>query len=257
MFNFLKNFFKYKSQRLLAAGKTDQGQVRKQNEDAFYIMNNRRIFLVADGMGGHNAGEVASRVAIETLVDYFAHIPSRRLRNTTEAIQHTLITGLRQANDIIINMASTDQNLQGMGCTLVACLIGDGILHTCHVGDTRCYLAQPDQMIQITHDHSMFAAISQDATIDLTNEKLLAKRHVVTRAIGYIFKDDPEYNRYPLNKGDRIMLCSDGLWSMVPDDEIQKIITAAANPADAANQLIERANEAGGKDNITALVIFY
>jgi protein phosphatase len=257
MFNYLIDFFRYKRRRLLSAGMTDQGLVRQQNEDAFQIINDRRIFIVADGMGGHNAGEVASRVAIETLVKYFATIPARRLYNSTESIQHTLITGLRQANDIIITMANDNRGMRGMGCTLVACLVGKDVLHSCHVGDTRCYLAQPDKMIQITHDHSMFATLNQDATLDPSHEKMPAKRNVVTRAIGYIFKEDPEYNCHPIKRGDRILLCSDGLWSMLTDEAMHQIITTAANPESAASQLIERANEAGGKDNITAVVIFY
>lgn len=257
MLNFLINFFRYKRQTMLAGGRTDQGLLRKQNEDAFHIMNNRRIFLVADGMGGHNAGEVASKAAIEALVDYFTKIPGRRLKNSAESIQHALITGFRQANAVVINKALADQNLQGMGCTLVACLIDDDVLHCCHVGDARCYLAQPDTMIQITHDHTILAAIKQDHSIDQTNEIVLPKRHVVTRAIGYIFKEDPEYNRYPIKKGDRILLCSDGLWSMLTDTEIHQILMSTLSPQAMAEQLINRANEEGGKDNITAVVIHY
>ena len=103
----------------------------------------------------------------------------------------------------------------------------------------------------------MLAAIKQDQTIDPTNEKMLPKRHVVTRAIGYIFKEDPEYNRYPLKKGDRVLLCSDGLWSMLTDSEIHQILMSELSPQAMAEQLINRANEEGGKDNITAVVIHY
>lgn len=257
MINFLKLFFKYKSQRLLCAGKTDQGLVRTQNEDAFYIINDQRIFLVADGMGGHNAGEVASRIAIETLVDFFAKTPEKQLTHSSESIQHTLITGLRQANETVIKMAASDRNLKGMGCTLVACLIGDGIFHTCHVGDTRCYLVQQDKITQITHDHTVIAAIHPDETIDSANEKFMVSRNVVTKAIGHIFKEDPEYNCHSIRSGDRILLCSDGLWSMLADSEIQRIITTAPTPDAATTQLIDRANTEGGRDNITAVVIFY
>ncbi|OGR08044.1 MAG: hypothetical protein A2511_17605 [Deltaproteobacteria bacterium RIFOXYD12_FULL_50_9] len=256
MINFLKSFFKYKSQRLLSAGKTDQGLVRTQNEDAYYIMNDQRIFLVADGMGGHKAGEVASKIAIETLVDFFTKIPAKQLTKSVEFIQHTLITGLRQANETVIKMATSDPNLRGMGCTLVACLIGDRVFHTCHVGDTRCYLAQDGKFIQITHDHTAIAAIKQDDTLDSTKEKIMINRNVVTKAIGHIFKEDPEYNCHPIRQGDRILLCSDGLWSMLDDSELYTIITTAPTPTAATTQLIERANAEGGRDNITAVVIF-
>ena len=234
-----------------ACGRTDTGRVRDHNEDSFAIMAERRLYLVADGMGGHNAGEVASRMAIEALVEYFSLAKVRQMAGNDEEIRHSLINGLRFANQRIMKAAEGKPGYRGMGCTLVACHLDGEALHTCHVGDARCYLADAASIRQITTDHTGMAYYGKGDT-----EHPPPKRPVVTMAIGFPFQQDPEYHRVPLLAGHKVLLCSDGLWSMVGDTELYAIIRNAATPETACTQLIDRANAAGGRDNITALVIF-
>ncbi len=236
-------------------GRTDTGRVRSNNEDSFAILPDRNLFLVADGMGGHNAGEVASRVTIETLVDYFSAAALAGMRGRPEQIHHFLISGLLHANEQVIRMAGGDETLRGMGCTLVVAFIDDRTLHTCHVGDARCYRTDGDRLVQITTDHTLLAKV-ESATRNGTGEgRGVVNRHVVTRAIGFPFQEDPEYHATPLAAGTTVLLCSDGLWSMVDDGRILAILRQAASPEEAADILVREANEAGGKDNITAVVI--
>lgn len=250
MFYLLRKFFRPK-RNYACFGRTDTGKVREHNEDNFSILADRDIYLVADGMGGHNAGEVASRIAIETLVNHFPLPKVRSMSGNREEIRHSLITGFHSANKTVMDMASDDAALQGMGSTLVACHIDDGIMHTCHVGDSRCYLDNGQELLQITTDHSSAVTVSTGKNNDQS-----PGRHVLTSAVGFPFPKDPEYHDTAIQPGNKILLCSDGLWSMVDDQQIQQILQKSASPEEASDTLVQLANEAGGKDNITALVIF-
>ena len=138
MIDFFKNSVRrlccfFQKKKYQCAGRTDTGRVRQKNEDAFHLMEDRGVFLVADGMGGHNAGEIASRVAIETLADFFSKTWFCSVFNNPEEIRHTLIKAFRQANEKVIKVAASDEDFNGMGCTLVACLVEGNRLHSCHV----------------------------------------------------------------------------------------------------------------------------
>ena len=241
---------------LESCGRTDTGRVRANNEDAFAILVDRNLFMVADGMGGHNAGEVASRIAIESLADYFSVAALNAVRGKGEQIHHLLISGLRHANEQVISTAAADQALQGMGCTLVVAFIDGQTLHTCHVGDARCYRTDGDTLVQITTDHTLMARVEAAARNNGQGEATrTVNRHVVTRAIGFPFQEDPEYHACPISAGCRVLLCSDGLWSMVDDQRLLAILAETNSPERASEILIREANEAGGKDNITAVVV--
>jgi protein phosphatase len=231
---------------LTYAGLSDIGKIRKNNEDCFGIMGGQNIFIVADGMGGHSGGEVASQATIEIIRSHFTQKTIRAMLGNSPEIRHAMITGFEKANNEIMALAETETSLQGMGCTLVMAFIEGTTLHTCHVGDARCYVVSGDIINQITTDHT---AINEDADTS-------KNRHVVTRAIGYPFPEPPEYHATPLDEGDKILLCSDGLWSMLDDQKISKEIRAAESPQKASEHLVAMANSAGGKDNITALAIF-
>jgi len=253
----LQKFFRRKTTILASFGRTDTGRVRANNEDSFAILGDRKLFLVADGMGGHNAGEVASRIAIEALVAYLSPSALNGMRGNAEQIQHFLISGLRHANDEVMRVAAADEGKRGMGCTLVAALVDGQTLHTCHVGDARCYLVDGDSLVQITTDHTLVAKVEaavrggEEAPVRSVN------RHVVTRAIGFPFQEDPEYHACPLVQGrSRVLLCSDGLWSMVDDARALEVIQQTSSPEEATEILVREANEAGGKDNITAVLVY-
>ncbi len=226
--------------RLDAGGRTDTGRMRAGNEDSFALLTDRRLFLVADGMGGHRAGEVASRLAIETVAEQTDRQSIAALADDPLAVEHFLARAFRAANKAVAAEAARDTTRRGMGTTLLAALILGDHLHTAHLGDSRCYLMTNGQLQQLTTDHN-------DAP-DFPN--------VLTRAVGIGAADDPEYHRHPLNPGDRILLCTDGLWNMVGDAAIADMLAAAATPDTACEHLVRAANEAGGRDNITVICIF-
>jgi len=252
----LKSFFVC-CKPLNSSGRTDVGMVRPNNEDNFVILAKHNLFFVADGMGGHNAGEVASRVAIETMEDFFSKSMLRSMQGNTEQIRHAMITAMHKANDEVIRRSESSDLLHGMGSTLVAAMVDNCTLHICHVGDVRCYRVSGENLEQLTTDHTAIAKMKANGgnNSDVEPDKTIS-RHVVTRAIGFPFDEDPEYNQCKLEEGNKLLLCSDGLWSMVDDSQILTILEEADSPDDAVNILINEANKAGGKDNVTAVVVF-
>lgn len=249
MLAFLKKIWPDRT-RYRAFGRTDTGRVRAHNEDSFAILADRGLFLVADGMGGHNAGEVASRLAIETLIEYFDPARLRQMRGHDEETHHSLVAGLHAANQAVMDAANKESSYRGMGCTLVACYLDGKTLHVCHAGDARCYVVDHDSINQITTDHTGVACLLQG---EGTQSRL--QRQVVTMAIGFPFQQDPEYHRLSLKPEQQVLLCSDGLWSMVTDAELQTILITSPSPEEACSTLIAAANAAGGRDNITAVVV--
>jgi protein phosphatase len=254
MFDFLKKFFRVTPRTLAFSGRTDTGRIRSHNEDSFSALGNRRVFIVADGMGGHNAGEVASRMAIESFLDFLSEERIRENRGRDGAIREMLLAGFHHANEAVMARAATDEKLRGMGCTMVVCLFDGDRLHICHVGDVRCYLVNRHKLVQITTDHTAVIPALRNGEPDTEKERL---RHVVTRAVGFAFAEEPEYHKNVLRPGTRVLLCSDGLWNMVDSTRIEQILVNAAAPEDACALLVNAANEQGGRDNITALAIFY
>ena len=145
-------------------------------------------------------------------------------------------------------MAGDNSALLGMGCTLVACLVDDQTAYICHVGDVRAYLDDGSIIRQLTTDHSLSASLAGEGTG--------VGRNIITRCIGFPFSEDPEFHRVELSSGNKVLLCSDGLWGMINDDQIHWILDSAASPEEACDNLVRQANDAGGRDNITALVLF-
>lgn len=253
MLGFLDRLFKRKKLPVACYGRTDTGRVRNRNEDTFAVLVEQKLFFVADGMGGHKAGDVASRTAVETLVKYFSADKLRSIAGNEAAIQHSLISAYHLANERVMKLAAHDAELAGMGSTLVGCFIDGAMLHICHVGDSRCYLAKQNGMEAMTTDHTAVATVGGP---DGSEGQPAKSRTVVTRAIGFPFPKDPDYRSCRLERGDRVLLCSDGLWSMLDDMALARIVQQAESPEEAAETLVREANSAGGKDNITAVVIF-
>lgn len=254
MFGFLKKICQKKPRAISFYGRTDTGLVRDHNEDSFSSLRNRRLFVVADGMGGHNAGEVASRLAIESLLEFLSEEKIREIRGNDQAIHQSLLAAFNHANQTVMAKAADDESMQGMGCTMVACFLDDNRLHTCHVGDARCYVSENGRLKQITTDHTTLTYIHKT---DANNKNIQIPRNVVTRAIGFNSSDGPEYHKSILHPGSRVLLCSDGLWNMVDDTRIEQILLNSPTPEKASETLVTAANEQGGRDNITALAIFY
>lgn len=258
IWTFLKQLFPSRAGQVTLFGRTDTGKTRANNEDSFFIQSRYKLMMVADGMGGHNAGEVASRAAIETMAGLLDPTFLSRVGANQVEVCHHLIHAMRLSNERIMAMANENESYTGMGCTLIVALITHNRLYTCHVGDVRAYRLHQNEIRQLTSDHTYIAEYSRahGDEPDFDPSALKMNRNIVSRAIGFPFPDDPECNVTPMATGDRVLLCSDGLWSMVPDTELSVILNDAATPEEACDRMILAANEAGGKDNITAVAAF-
>ena len=238
------------------AGRTDVGRVRSRNEDAFLIMEGRNVLVVADGMGGHQGGDVASRMAVEHLTSYYRRGSRRKWAGNPWQVRDHLTQAVHGANEAIMEAAREDTDLTDMGCTLAIGLVTGNELHTCHVGDVRCYVAGPERIVQVTKDHSLVAGREEGDAKSPSASQHVALRHVVTRALGFPMNEDPTCERISLDGETRVLLCSDGLWSLVEDREIHRILTDASTPEGACEGLVARAIQLGGGDNVTAVVAF-
>ena len=229
--------------KLAAASATDQGLVRSNNEDAFLIDDQRALFAVADGMGGHRGGEVASHTAIEAL--------RAAIANGTPL--HDAIT---RANTAVLTRAAGDDQLTGMGTTMTAVVaIGGRQLLIGHVGDSRAYMLHEGTMRRATDDHSLVEELVREGRLTPEQAEAHPQRAIVTRALGV---DDPvDVDLYTLDveAGDRVLLCSDGLTTMVRERDIERLARAEPDPQRLADALVAAANAAGGEDNITVVVV--
>lgn len=225
------------------AGGSDVGHIRSGNEDAYLV--SPPLFAVADGLGGHSAGEVASSIAVETLQD------SAPRRVDAKA----LARAVREANTAVIAAAEDGRGRTGMGTTLTAAMIEGTHVVVAHVGDSRAYLLHLGELQQITEDHSMVADMVRRGTLTAEESRHHPNRSVITRALGSdpnLLVDAFEVEAAP---GDRLLLCTDGLTGMIEDDLIEKILAGSRTPQLAVERLIGYANDAGGQDNITAVVV--
>lgn len=224
-------------------GVSDIGRVRAVNEDA--LLMEPPLFAVADGLGGHEAGEVASELAVEVL---YENAPRR-------ADAKALARAVRSANDAVIEAAESGRGRAGMGTTLTAAMLEGSRVVVAHVGDSRAYLQREGTIRQVTRDHSLVAEMVRDGELTAEESRHHSLRSVVTRALGSdpnMLADTFEFDAVP---GDRLLLCSDGLTSMLYDDAIGDILARHADPGAAARALADAANDAGGQDNITVVVV--
>lgn len=240
--------------RAIAAGLSDVGRERVHNEDRYILLPEFNVFLVADGMGGHQAGEVASRLAATTIAGYYRD-GSRRRRRASAGDR--LRAAVVYANATIFAHADDSRHHRGMGTTIVAAAFAprERKFYIAHAGDSRCYRVRGDRITQLTRDHSLVS----DALLerpDLTESDLAyLPRNVITRALGIGPSVDVDLRAERVEPGDVFLLCSDGLHGLVDDGEIARIIADNAVLTEACGKLIERANANGGRDNITAVLI--
>lgn len=235
--------------RLVFAAATDVGRMRKNNEDSY--LSAKPVAAVADGMGGHSAGEVASAIAIEELAALGERGPWENETAATDDLKQAIL----RANRRIREMAASDRKLNGMGTTLVALLQDGDMVHVANVGDSRGYLLRQGELSQVTVDHSLVQELVDDGRLSPEDAERHPQRSVITRALGI----DPEVEfdlfTYKLQVGDRLLLCSDGLSDVVETTQIRNVLLRVRSPQKAARQLITVANEQGGPDNITVIVV--
>lgn len=227
--------------RVEAGAATDIGKVRERNEDSF--LADPPLFAVADGIGGHRGGEVASQLALEIL--------EQMSTNGKE----TLAERVRQANRAVFERSQADRQVTGMGTTLTAVLVQDAGVHLAHVGDSRAYLLRAGSLRQLTEDHTLVARMVETGEITTDEAEIHPHRNVLTRALGTEPDVRVDEQEVPLIEGDRLLLCSDGLTGMVTEAQIQAILEASVSPQEASDRLIKAANRAGGVDNITVVVL--
>jgi protein phosphatase len=241
-----------------AFGMTHPGRIRKNNEDFFLADPQKDVYIVADGMGGHLAGEVASQNATESVDRFFSEKRMDAIRMDEEQIQASMRASLVEAHRLIQEMGAQDKSRRGMGCTIVMGLIAGETLHLCHVGDARAYIANAAGIHLATTDHSVVMAMVGAGRMTMEEARNSPFKNEITMAIGGGAPLIPEYARHPLCPGDRVLLCSDGLWDMLSDARILEVLTQPGLSAkDICHQLVKEANEAGGRDNITVLVIMH
>lgn len=233
---------------------TDTGKRRAMNQDFVYASNQpvgnlENLLIVADGMGGHNAGDLASRYTVEQMLEYIKEAKEDRpVPLLSMAIHH--------ANEQVLEKAESEKALEGMGTTLVAATIQDAYLYVANVGDSRLYLID-NGIEQITHDHSFVEEMIRIGELQRKDAKNHPDRNVITRAIGVRVPVRVDFFDVKLEHGDKILLCSDGLTNMVEDEQILKIVKKHHSIEEAAKKLIDEANKNGGKDNISVVLAEY
>ncbi len=232
---------------------TDIGIRREMNQDYFFSSEEPvgvlpDLFLVADGMGGHKAGDYASRTVVET-------ISATAMDSCSVQIEDILTEGIERANDLVREFADENEDLKGMGSTIVAAVLDDRTLYAANVGDSRLYIVGPDEMRQVTTDHSLVHEMVIRGEIDEEAARVHPDKNIITRAVGAAETVQVDTYEETLNPGERILMCTDGMTNMVPDDEILEVLSGSDDLYSNTEKLIELANRYGGKDNITVITI--
>ena len=236
-----------------AAGLSHIGKIRSQNQDSIFICESTigllpNLFVVADGMGGHNGGDVASNLAVETLALYAKfHTPSDLLE--------ILINGAEKANEVIFTNSKLNPDLYGMGTTLSACVIdGDNLVIT-HIGDSRIYCINKTEIKQITDDHSYVWKLLAAGKITKEQAKVHPRRNVLTKVLGTAGKCEPDSFIHPVGDTESVLICSDGLTNMLDDEIIAELTAKEGLPIDRVQNLVDEANNRGGFDNISVILV--
>ncbi len=236
-------------------GISDIGCMRQKNEDSFCISSRvHGLYIVADGMGGHNAGEVASNLTIDVIEEYIA----LHINDSTRALQDILEQAFCRANGIVYDMSQHYPEMSGMGTTVTLALIIDDNLYISHVGDSRAYVMVEGQLIQLTKDHTLVEALIEAGTISKEQGKYHPNRNVITNAIGtdIICKSDfIHISDEKINVIDKILLCTDGLTNKINDDELEIMLNENKTPQMMCEKMVDIANERGGEDNITVVIV--
>ncbi len=249
--------------RAVAAGLTDVGLQREHNEDNFVVVAQHDLFVVADGMGGHQAGDVASRMAIEAIPRFFETAADEDVTwpfafdPSLSEEENRLVTGVRLANQQIVELGNSSSEHQGMGTTVVASLFSPrrSRLYIAHVGDSRAYRIRNGSIEQITRDHSLVNDFL-DAMPDMPEEQRNElPKNVITRALGMQEQVMVDVGSFDAQVGDLYLLCSDGLSGMVDDEELCEIGSSSGDLDALCRDYVDRANEHGGEDNVTAVLI--
>ena len=246
-----------------AYGRTDVGRRRKVNEDSYLVSPDTSLYAVCDGMGGHNAGEVASRMAIETISAFITRSAVEKeitwpwgLDANLSFDANRLKTAIRLANARVFQAADNREELTGMGTTVVTALVSGDNMTVGSAGDSRCYVVRGGELKQLTRDDSWVSAALGEGILNSDDVERHPLRNVITKAVGARDAIDLDVLEHGLQPGDLVMLCSDGLHGMVSDQEIAKILRSSSGSLEEMSaRLVDAANEAGGRDNVTVVLL--
>ena len=240
---------------VIAYAKSDIGKAREMNQDAYYIsdsLSDVKIYLLADGMGGYKGGEIASKLAIKCTKSYiennFKETPKDR-----ESLIQLIASSMEYANMVVYEKSKEDKELEGMGTTLEVCLIYNNKAYIGHIGDSRIYRIRKDFIRKLTQDHSYVQKLVKDGTITKEEAENHPKKNMLMKALGCNAFVEPDVCVKGFLRDDILLMTSDGLTNMVNDEEILKIINEDIEKA--SEKLVEKANEAGGLDNITVVIV--
>jgi PPM family protein phosphatase len=266
--------------RVLSGGVTDRGQLRSKNEDQFAITEVRgvlrvrqssvtqpevqvgdqlgHLFIVADGMGGHQAGEVASAMAVAGIENLVLNTIGWLCRLRGEGVLNELREALRTTDRWLEEAAGGKPELKGMGTTLTMAYLTGRSLYLAHAGDSRCYRWRADKFEQLTQDHTVVARLLSDGAITAEQAAHHSLRNVVMNAVGGGTRGvEPEVHKHAVAPGDRLLLCTDGLTKMLSDDKIAAVVGGPGSPAGKSQLLVDEANRLGGEDNITVVIAHF
>lgn len=246
--------------QIRSAGKSDVGRVREQNEDSYLIVEEAGLYVVADGMGGHLGGQMASKIAVKTVHEEVEAVSEEITQGASSdpldssPVPRLLALAVRQACAAIYKAAQEDADLSGMGTTCTALLILSGRAFIAHVGDSRCYLQRGERILQITDDHSLVNEQIKAGLITREQARTSRLKNIITRSVG--FERDVAVDTFalPIEVGDRLLMCSDGLANFVDDTEIG-LALATLELDEVPDRMIDLANERGGDDNITVVAV--
>ncbi|MHB8084653.1 MAG: Stp1/IreP family PP2C-type Ser/Thr phosphatase [Dehalococcoidia bacterium] len=238
----------------------DTGLLRKLNEDSIFFTSfeirthlgtaSAGLLAVADGMGGHNAGEVASNLAVKT---FFSECLGGLLDRSPSPPLTIMSDAFNRANSSVIEAAG-DRELHGMGTTLTAALLIDNDMYIAHIGDSRCYIINTRETLQVTRDHSVVQQLVDDGKITREEARSHPRRNEITRVLGYAGDSTPDLIQVKLYSGDNILICSDGLCGVLSQEKITEAVLNSPGPNQACAELVARANLAGGPDNISVII---
>jgi serine/threonine protein phosphatase PrpC len=244
---------------LRASGYTDVGKVREVNQDNFAAIDLLGLYIVADGMGGHAAGEKASLSAVTTGIEVFSayDFETQKLSGSdvTLTIEDVIKVALKEANNRIIQSSISSIHLQGMGTTEVIAVYNKGRVYFGNVGDSRGYLITPEKIVQLTRDHSVVQDLKEQGLITEEEAKVHPYRNVITRCLGMQAEVEVDTFSLDLSVGDKIIMCTDGLTNLVTNEEIKDMVSSSDDLEAICKKLVDTANERGGHDNITVVLL--
>jgi len=244
----------------IGRGQSDRGLKREQNEDTFYSDDALGLYVVCDGMGGHNAGEVAARIASDAIVQTVRSAEHRLARvregsRGADQLEQVLREAIDAACACVFETASRSIGHKGMGCTATALLVAGKYAAVGHVGDSRLYIVRGNTATRLTRDHTVAAEMVEAHGLDESDERLVSVAHILTRTVGTAREVEVDTARVELRPGDRVVLCTDGGWGGANGSHLLSELIAASDPNELPQRVVDRANEAGGHDNTTVVVV--